>query len=98
MVNGWLSNRGIQLRSGTRQEFRFSQLFESLDDPLRRDLQLPLQNWPLDALKSLGAMLKKVEKNLLDIGVVCRYSDTPGRDGLRFVRILLRVWLHVFRN
>ena len=43
-------------------------------------------------------MLKKVEKNLLDIGVVCRYSDTPGRDGLRFVRILLRVWLHVFRN
>ena len=34
-------------------EFRFPQLFESLDDPPRRDFQLPLQNWPLIRRRAL---------------------------------------------
>ena len=42
--SGWLSNRGIQLRSG-RPRVSISPAFESLDDPPRRDLQLPLQPW-----------------------------------------------------
>ena len=49
--SGWLSNRGIQLRSG-RPRVSISPAFESLDDPRRRDLQLPLQNWPLNSTKS----------------------------------------------
>ena len=52
--SGWLSNRGIQLRSGTRQEFRFPSFSKVLTTSATKlatkfEQELSIENWLLNS-------------------------------------------------